>query len=68
MKVYLSFDFEGVAGIVDWAQCGEGTAAYDTGCALTLGEVNAAISAPSVPAPPRSSSTTRTGRGATSLT
>lgn len=43
MKVYLSFDFEGVAGIVDWAQCREGTAAYDIGCALTLGEVNAAI-------------------------
>ncbi|GAA2038432.1 M55 family metallopeptidase [Terrabacter terrae] len=43
MKVYLSFDFEGVAGVVDWAQCREGTAAYDTGCALTLGEVNAAI-------------------------
>jgi D-amino peptidase len=43
VKVYLSFDFEGVAGIVDWAQCREGTAAYDVGCALTLGEVNAAI-------------------------
>lgn len=43
MKVYLSFDFEGIAGIVDWAQCREGTAAYDIGCALTLGEVNAAI-------------------------
>lgn len=43
MKVYLSFDFEGVAGVVDWAQCREGTAAYDIGCALTLGEVNAAI-------------------------
>ncbi|MEW1953223.1 M55 family metallopeptidase [Terrabacter sp. NPDC080008] len=43
MKVYLSFDFEGVAGIVDWAQCREGTAAYATGCALALGEVNAAI-------------------------
>jgi D-amino peptidase len=43
VKVYLSFDFEGVAGIVDWAQCREGTAAYDIGCALTLGEVNAAI-------------------------
>lgn len=43
MKVYLSFDFEGVAGIVDWAQCREGTAAYVVGCDLTLGEVNAAI-------------------------
>ena len=43
MKVYLSFDFEGVAGIVDWAQCREGTSAYDLGCRLTLGEVNAAV-------------------------
>ncbi|MGO4601714.1 M55 family metallopeptidase [Terrabacter sp. 2YAF2] len=43
MKAYLSFDFEGVAGIVDWTQCREGTTAYDIGCALTLGEVNAAI-------------------------
>lgn len=43
MKVHLSFDLEGVAGIVDWAQCREGTAAYELGCRLTLGEVNAAI-------------------------
>jgi D-amino peptidase len=41
--VYLSFDFEGIAGIVDWAQCREGEAAYEQGCYLTLGEVNAAI-------------------------
>ncbi|HET7387386.1 MAG TPA: M55 family metallopeptidase [Nocardioidaceae bacterium] len=43
MKVYLSFDFEGVAGIVDWAQCREGGAGYELGCRLMLGEVNAAI-------------------------
>lgn len=43
MKVYLSFDFEGVAGIVDWAQCREGGPAYELGCQLMLGEVNAAI-------------------------
>ncbi|MGP5165102.1 M55 family metallopeptidase [Arthrobacter rhombi] len=43
MKVYLSFDFEGVAGIVDWAQCREGGAAYEMGCQLVLDEVNAAI-------------------------
>ncbi|MEO3937618.1 M55 family metallopeptidase [Dermatophilaceae bacterium Soc4.6] len=43
MKVYLSFDFEGVAGIVDWQQCVEGGAAYELGCRLMLGEVNAAI-------------------------
>lgn len=44
MKVYLSFDFEGVAGIVDWAQCRPGSGAdYEQGCRLMLGEVNAAI-------------------------
>lgn len=44
MKVYLSFDMEGVAGIVDWSQClPSGGAAYDLGRALTLAEVNAAI-------------------------
>lgn len=43
MKVYVSFDFEGVAGIVDWEQCREGGGAYALGCELMLGEVNAAI-------------------------
>ncbi|MGH3493427.1 MAG: M55 family metallopeptidase [Sciscionella sp.] len=43
MKIYLSFDFEGVAGIVDWAQCREGGVGYEMGCRLVLGEVNAAI-------------------------
>jgi D-amino peptidase len=43
MRVYLSFDFEGVAGIVDWSQCRPGGAAYEVGCRLVLGEVNAAI-------------------------
>jgi D-amino peptidase len=44
VRVYLSFDFEGVAGIVDWAQCRPGSgSAYELGCRLVLGEVNAAI-------------------------
>jgi D-amino peptidase len=44
MKVFISCDMEGVAGIVDWAQCrvGGGTA-YERGCLLMLDEVNAAI-------------------------
>ncbi len=43
MKVFLSFDMEGIAGIVDWRQCiGDGPA-YQLGQQLTLGEVNAAI-------------------------
>ena len=43
VKVFISFDMEGVAGIVDWAQCGPPGYAYEEGRALLLGEVNAAI-------------------------
>jgi D-amino peptidase len=44
MKVFISCDMEGVAGIVDWAQCRlDGGVAYERGCALLLGEVNAAV-------------------------
>ncbi|MGZ4130970.1 MAG: M55 family metallopeptidase [Actinomycetota bacterium] len=43
MKVFVSSDMEGVAGIVDWAQCiGPGTE-YERGRALLQAEVNAAI-------------------------
>jgi D-amino peptidase len=43
VKLFISFDMEGVAGIVDWAQCGPPGQAYEEGRALLLGEVNAAI-------------------------
>src|SRR5215467_10862075 len=43
MKVFLSCDMEGTAGIVDWEQCVGAGAAYEAGRRLTLGEVNAAI-------------------------
>lgn len=44
MKIWISFDMEGVAGIVDWEQCTPGNgAAYALGCALLQDEVNAAI-------------------------
>jgi D-amino peptidase len=44
MKIWISFDMEGVAGIVDWDQCRPtGGARYDVGCQLMLAEVNAAI-------------------------
>jgi D-amino peptidase len=44
MKIFLSCDMEGVAGVVDWSQCRPtGGAAYDVGRRLLLGEVNAAI-------------------------
>jgi D-amino peptidase len=43
MKMYLSVDMEGVAGIVDWAQCRAGGDDYPLGRDLLLGEVNAAI-------------------------
>jgi D-amino peptidase len=43
VKVFISFDMEGVAGIVDWAQCRPPGPPYEEGRALLLGEVNAAI-------------------------
>ncbi len=44
MKIWISCDMEGVAGIVDWEQCRPTSpAAYATGCRLMQGEVNAAI-------------------------
>jgi D-amino peptidase len=44
VKVWISFDMEGVAGIVDWDQCRpSGGARYEIGCQLMLAEVNAAI-------------------------
>jgi D-amino peptidase len=44
MKIWMSFDMEGVAGIVDWDQCRpSGGARYAVGCGLMLDEVNAAI-------------------------
>jgi D-amino peptidase len=43
VKVYISTDFEGVAGIVDWDQIMVGSHDYDLGRRLLLGELNAAI-------------------------
>jgi D-amino peptidase len=43
VKVFVSVDMEGVAGIVDWAQCVTGGEDYALGRELLLGEVNAAI-------------------------
>ena len=43
MKVYISPDFEGVAGIVDWDQILVGGSDFALGRRLLLGEVNAAI-------------------------
>jgi D-amino peptidase len=43
MKIYLSSDMEGTAGIVDWAQCVGPGPLYEEGRELLLGEVNAAI-------------------------
>jgi D-amino peptidase len=44
VKVFLSTDMEGTAGVVDWEQCvGDGSAA-EAGRRLLLAEVNAAIS------------------------
>ena len=43
MKVWMSLDMEGVAGIVDWDQCRPGSPAYALGCELLQDEVNAAV-------------------------
>jgi D-amino peptidase len=43
VKVFISFDMEGVAGIVDWSQCRPPGTPYEEGRRLLLGEVNAAI-------------------------
>jgi D-amino peptidase len=43
MKIWISCDMEGVAGVVDWDQCRPGGPGYELGCALLLDEVNAAI-------------------------
>jgi D-amino peptidase len=43
VKVFISLDMEGVAGIVDWAQCRPPGQPYEEGRALLLAEVNAAI-------------------------
>jgi D-amino peptidase len=43
VKVYVSVDLEGVAGIADWEQCIAGGDDYALGRDLALGEVNAAI-------------------------
>lgn len=43
VKVFVSADMEGVAGVVDWDQCRAGSPAYGVGVRLLLGEVNAAI-------------------------
>ncbi len=43
MRVFVSCDMEGVAGVVDWSQCRPGGDGYRVGCALMLAEVNAAV-------------------------
>jgi D-amino peptidase len=43
MKVFLSTDMEGTAGVVDWTQCLPGEPEYGVYRRLLLGEVNAAI-------------------------
>jgi len=43
MRVYISSDIEGTAGIVDWQQVRPPGPAYELGCRLLRDEVNAAI-------------------------
>ena len=43
MKVFISADIEGIAGVMRPEQCSPGNADYDAARALMEGEVNAAI-------------------------
>ena len=43
MKVFISSDMEGTAGVVDWSQCRPGEPEHDYYRSLLLEEVNAAI-------------------------
>jgi D-amino peptidase len=43
VKVYVSADMEGVAGVVDWDQCRVGAPRHEEGARLLLGEVAAAV-------------------------
>ncbi|MDP9844947.1 M55 family metallopeptidase [Streptosporangium lutulentum] len=43
MKIYISSDMEGTAGVVDWDQCVAGGAQYPYYTELLTGEINAAI-------------------------
>jgi D-amino peptidase len=43
MRIFVSADMEGTAGIVDWSQCRHPGSEYEMGRRLLLDEVNAAI-------------------------
>jgi D-amino peptidase len=43
MKIFISSDMEGTAGVVDWDQCRAGGSQYEHYCELLTREVNAAI-------------------------
>ncbi|MDH6114944.1 D-amino peptidase [Kitasatospora sp. MAP12-15] len=43
MKIFISSDMEGTAGVVDWEQCRTTGPSYDYFCGLLQAEVNAAI-------------------------
>src|SRR5205807_2898653 len=43
MRIFVSSDIEGTAGVVDWGQVVPGEPEYELGRRLLLGEVNAAI-------------------------
>ncbi|MFF2813125.1 M55 family metallopeptidase [Streptomyces sp. NPDC058000] len=43
MKIFVSSDMEGTAGVVEWEQCRQGGSRYEYFCGLLQEEVNAAI-------------------------
>lgn len=53
MKVFISSDMEGTAGVVDWSQCRSGQPEYEYYRTLLQDEVNAAIEQVATAEPPR---------------
>jgi len=43
VRIYISSDMEGTAGVVDWSQCLPGRPEYDYYVGLLTDEINAAI-------------------------
>jgi D-aminopeptidase len=66
MKLFISSDIEGTAGIVDWQQVRASGTDYELGRRLLTDEVNAAIDGAVDAERRRSSSTTATRRCGTS--
>jgi hypothetical protein len=68
MKVYISVDMEGIAGVATLDQVVRGGHGYERACVLMTEETNAAIRGAFDVVPARCWSVTATGRWTTSCT